>query len=66
MTTTVPTDRPGIEWGLGLMVVNTPAGPLLGHDGLIPGFNNIVLSTRDGGRQFGVMMNVESAPPRRV
>ena len=28
-----------------------------------PASNNIVLSTQDGGRQFGVMMNVESAPP---
>jgi D-alanyl-D-alanine carboxypeptidase len=63
MTTTVTTDRPGIGWGLGLMVVNTPAERLLGHDGLIPGFNNIVLSTQDGRRQFGVMMNVEAAPP---
>ena len=29
-----------------------------------PGFNNIVLSTQDGGRQSGVMMNVEAAPPK--
>jgi D-alanyl-D-alanine carboxypeptidase len=57
MTTTVPTPRPGIDWGLGLMVIERPGGRLLGHDGDIPGYDNIILSTPDGRRQFGVMIN---------
>jgi D-alanyl-D-alanine carboxypeptidase len=63
MMTPVPTGRPGIGWGLGLMVIELPAGRLLGHDGDIPGYNNIVLSTPDGRRQFGIMRNEESATP---
>jgi D-alanyl-D-alanine carboxypeptidase len=63
MTTPVPTGQPGFGYGLGLMVIETPAGRLLGHDGAIPGFLNIVLNTEDGRRQVGVMMNEESATP---
>jgi D-alanyl-D-alanine carboxypeptidase len=63
MTTPVPTGRPGFGYGLGLVVIDTPAGRLLGHDGAIPGFLNIVLSTENGRRQVGVMMNEEFATP---
>jgi D-alanyl-D-alanine carboxypeptidase len=63
MTTPVPTGQPGFGYGLGLVVIETPAGRLLGHDGAIPGFLNIVLSTEDGRRQVGVMMNEEFATP---
>ncbi|HEV2824705.1 MAG TPA: hypothetical protein VG035_05815, partial [Actinomycetota bacterium] len=42
---------------LGLLVLETPCGRLIGHDGGIPGFITIVLSTQDGRRQFGVMVN---------
>jgi len=51
MTTPVPTGQPGFGYGLGLIVIDTPTGRLLGHDGAIPGFLNIVLSTEDGRRQ---------------
>jgi D-alanyl-D-alanine carboxypeptidase len=63
MTTPVPTGQPGFGYGLGLVVIETPAGRLIGHDGAIPGFLNIVLSTEDGRRQFGLMMNEEFATP---
>ena len=63
MTTPVPTGQPGFGYGLGLIVIETPAGRLLGHDGAIPGFLNIVLSTEDGCRQVGVMMNEEFSSP---
>jgi D-alanyl-D-alanine carboxypeptidase len=63
MTTPVPTGQPGFGYGLGLIVIDTPAGRLLGHDGAIPGFLNIVLSTEDGRRQVGVMMNEEFSTP---
>jgi D-alanyl-D-alanine carboxypeptidase len=56
MTTTVPIGQ-GAGYGLGLLVLQTPCGPLIGHDGGIPGFITIVLSTEDGRRQFGVMVN---------
>jgi len=62
MTTPVPTGQ-GLGYGLGLAVIETPAGRLIGHDGAIPGFLNIVLSTEDGRRQLGIMMNEEFATP---
>jgi D-alanyl-D-alanine carboxypeptidase len=62
MTTPVDTGE-GIGYGLGLVVIETPAGRLIGHDGAIPGFLNIALSTEDGGRQVVVMMNEEFATP---
>jgi D-alanyl-D-alanine carboxypeptidase len=52
------------RYGLGLVEVQTPAGPLFGQPGGIPGFLSMVLATRDGGRQFAVMINIgEIAPP---
>jgi D-alanyl-D-alanine carboxypeptidase len=56
MTTTVPIGQ-GAGYGLGLLVVETPCGRLIGHDGGIPGFITIVLGTQDGRRQFGIMVN---------
>jgi D-alanyl-D-alanine carboxypeptidase len=56
MTTTVPIGQ-GAGYGLGLLVIQTPCGRLIGHDGGIPGFITIVLSTEDGRRQLGVMAN---------
>jgi D-alanyl-D-alanine carboxypeptidase len=52
------------RYGLGLLEVETPAGRLVGNAGGIPGFLSIVLSTRDGRRQLGVMINVLLAPER--
>jgi D-alanyl-D-alanine carboxypeptidase len=48
--------------GLGLLEVEMPAGRLVGNVGGIPGFLSIVLSTPDGRRQLGVMINVLAAP----
>jgi D-alanyl-D-alanine carboxypeptidase len=50
------------RYGLGLLETETPAGRLVGMVGGIPGFLNIVLSTHDGRRQLGVMINVLVAP----
>jgi D-alanyl-D-alanine carboxypeptidase len=50
------------RYGLGLLEVETPAGRLVGNAGGIPGFLSIVLSTRDGRVQLGVMVNVLLAP----
>jgi D-alanyl-D-alanine carboxypeptidase len=62
MTTTVPIGVPGFGYGLGLLVFQAPSGRLIGHDGAIPGFYNIVLNTEDGRRQLGVMINELFAP----
>jgi D-alanyl-D-alanine carboxypeptidase len=62
MTTTVPIGVPGFGYGLGLLVFQAPSGRLIGHDGAIPGFDNMVLSTEDGRRQLGVMINEFLAP----
>lgn len=61
MTTAVPTGG-GFGYGLGLIVMETAAGRVVGHDGAIPGFRDVVLSTMDGRRQVGVMMNVYFDP----
>jgi D-alanyl-D-alanine carboxypeptidase len=50
------------RYGLGVLEVETPAGPLLGNAGGIPGFLSIVLSTSDGRRQLGLMINALLAP----
>jgi D-alanyl-D-alanine carboxypeptidase len=63
MLTPVPTGQPGVGRGLGLVVIDTPAGRLVTHDGSIPGFFNVVFSTEDGRRRFGVMRNEEFATP---
>jgi D-alanyl-D-alanine carboxypeptidase len=62
MTTPVATGRPGYGYGLGLEMIETPAGRLIGHGGAIPGFHNTVWNTSDGRRQLGVMMNEDFAP----
>jgi D-alanyl-D-alanine carboxypeptidase len=56
MTTAVSTGQ-GFGYGLGLIVIETSAGRMVGHDGAIPGFRDVVLSTGDGRRQVGLMMN---------
>jgi D-alanyl-D-alanine carboxypeptidase len=63
MTTPVDTGLPGYGYGLGLEMIDTPSGRLLGHGGAIPGFDNIVLNTKDGRHQLGVMINELAAPP---
>ena len=50
------------RYGLGILEVETPDGPLLGNAGGIPGFLSIVLSTPDGRRQLGLMINALPAP----
>jgi D-alanyl-D-alanine carboxypeptidase len=54
------------RYGLGIVEIDTPSGPLVGHPGGIPGFLSMVLSTRDGGRQLGVMTNVGDRAPEPV
>jgi D-alanyl-D-alanine carboxypeptidase len=50
------------RYGLGLLEVDTPAGRLAGNIGGIPGFLSIVLSTPNGRRELGVMINMLTAP----
>jgi D-alanyl-D-alanine carboxypeptidase len=68
MTTTVAVPPGSIplpmydRYGLGLLEVGTPDGHLVGMVGGIPGFLSVVLSTPDGRRQLGVMVNALLAP----
>ena len=62
MKTTVVVE-PGVAgYGLGLAAFYTDCGPLWGHGGSLPGFNNELFSSEDGSRQYGLMMNAEIAP----
>ena len=49
-------------YGLGLIALYTDCGPLWGHIGGLPGFNNEFFSSEDGRRQYGLMVNAEIAP----
>ncbi|HLL64271.1 MAG TPA: serine hydrolase domain-containing protein [Micromonosporaceae bacterium] len=57
MKTPVSTDEPDVGYGLGLEVITTPCGRVMGHNGAIAGFHTMVLSTEDGRRQVAVMVN---------
>jgi D-alanyl-D-alanine carboxypeptidase len=59
----VPTGRPGRGYGLGLNVRDSPYGPLVGHDGDVPGFSIEALSDRHGRRQAVVAVNMKFAAP---
>ena len=68
MTTTVAVPPDSIplpmydRYGLGLLETETPAGRLVGMVGGIPGFLSVALSTPDGRRQLGLMINALLAP----
>jgi D-alanyl-D-alanine carboxypeptidase len=62
MKTTVPTGFAGTSYGLGLFVYDSPYGPLIGHGGGMPGYENQFVSSADGRRQLGLMRNYEAAP----
>lgn len=62
MKTPFPTGQ-GYGYGLGIVVIDTPSGPVFGHSGAIPGFRDAVLTSEDGRRQLGLMMNAEFASP---
>jgi D-alanyl-D-alanine carboxypeptidase len=54
---------PGVVgYGLGLFVFDSDCGPVWGHGGSIPGFGNELFSSEDGRRQYGLMINAETAP----
>ncbi len=57
MTTWVDVGDPEVGYGMGLQVIRTPCGPVVGHDGGIPGFYTMALATQDGRRQFALVVN---------
>jgi CubicO group peptidase (beta-lactamase class C family) len=57
-------NRYGARYGLGLLMLPSPCGTLLGHNGGLPGFSNSFLSGAKGKRQAGVMVNVYPSPSR--
>ena len=62
MTAVVPTGGLALHDGLGVEILETPGGFLVGKTGAIAGFDTIVLSTPDGRRQFGIMLNLHAFP----
>jgi D-alanyl-D-alanine carboxypeptidase len=52
--------------GLGIIETDTPAGPLVGAAGGIPGFLTMILSTPDGRRQLSVVINIGDRAPGPV
>ena len=61
MTHARPTSA-GRGYGLGLLEVDTPCGPVVGHDGEIFGYTTIALTTRDGQRSTVLLANASHAP----
>ncbi|MFG3000684.1 serine hydrolase domain-containing protein [Streptomyces sp. NPDC048340] len=62
MRTTVPVkDGNGtvvIRYGLGIYTMDTPCGPVWGHDGAVWGAGTHAMSSADGRRQFAVGFNL--------
>jgi D-alanyl-D-alanine carboxypeptidase len=56
MTATVPR-APGLAYGLGILRVPTPCGPVYGHTGALPGYSSLALSSRTAGRQAVLLVN---------
>ncbi|WP_159079381.1 serine hydrolase [Plantactinospora sp. BC1] len=60
MRRTVPADPTvpdGAQYGLGLLGVPLPSGPVWGHDGVVLGHQTISLHSPDGRRQVTVALN---------
>jgi D-alanyl-D-alanine carboxypeptidase len=55
MTTTVQVG-PGFGYGLGIYTLDTPCGPVWGHDGAIPGYVSVAFNDRAGSRSAVVLM----------
>jgi D-alanyl-D-alanine carboxypeptidase len=49
-------------YGLGLVITDSPCGPLSGHDGFVPGFVVVLYSSADGNHQYVQMTNVGGIP----
>ena len=63
MKTTVDTGwSAGSHYGLGLIVQDTPCGRLIGHGGTIPGYQNTMLNSEDGSKQFALLVPFSAAP----
>lgn len=63
METTVPA-TPGLDYGLGLFHLQTPCGPILGHDGGVPGYVTIAYNDPSGER--GATLTVTTEPDQTI
>jgi D-alanyl-D-alanine carboxypeptidase len=57
LETTVPAIPGALDYGLGVFKLQTPCGPAWGHDGSVPGYLTISLTSPDESRQAVVMAN---------
>jgi D-alanyl-D-alanine carboxypeptidase len=58
----VETGQPGLRYGLGVYIWETRCGTLIGNEGDILGFSNVVMSNEDGSHLAVVMVNLKLAP----
>jgi len=63
MKTFVPVQN-GYGYGLGLYRLQTPCGPMWGHDGSLPGYQTIAWNDETGRR--GVAINVSTQPDDQI
>jgi D-alanyl-D-alanine carboxypeptidase len=63
MKTLVPVQE-GFGYGLGLYELQTPCGPIWGHDGSVPGYQTIAWNDETGRR--GVAINVPTQPDEQI
>jgi D-alanyl-D-alanine carboxypeptidase len=56
----------GERYGLGLHMIETPCGTIVGHTGGVPGFGTFAFASEDGSRQIGLMINAEDAPQAAI
>lgn len=63
MKTLVPV-QDGYGYGLGLYRLQTPCGPIWGHDGSLPGYQTIAWNDETGRR--GVVINVPTQPDEKI
>ncbi|MEO3923811.1 serine hydrolase domain-containing protein [Micromonosporaceae bacterium B7E4] len=52
-----PTAPDGVRYGLGLLNLPLPAGPVWGHDGVVLGHQTLSLHSPDGRRQVSIALN---------
>jgi D-alanyl-D-alanine carboxypeptidase len=59
MTAARPLDN-GVPYGLGLVVLPTACGAIVGHDGSVPGYLNFAFRSADGTREIVVVLNTDT------
>jgi D-alanyl-D-alanine carboxypeptidase len=62
MKTTVPDPEGGGEYGLGIARMQTPCGGFWGHEGALPGYVTLALTSDDGQRSLVLAVTMNPVP----